>query len=106
MAGIQRAAPVFAALAHPHRLRIVDHLSHRGPLSVARLTEGSGITRQAISKHLGVLERAGVVHASRRGRERVLELRSLRLGSAGRFLEGVSAEWDGRLDRLRRSVEK
>jgi DNA-binding transcriptional ArsR family regulator len=97
---------LFAALGDSHRLRIVNHLSHRGPQSVSRLTEGSGISRQAISKHLRVLERAGVVHSSRRGRERLLELESPRLGDARQFLAEISAEWDSALDRLRRFVEE
>jgi DNA-binding transcriptional ArsR family regulator len=105
MAGAGDSAPLFAALGDPHRLRIVERLSHRGPQSVARLTEGSGISRQALSKHLQVLERAGIVHSSRRGRERRLELEAQRLGDGRRFLAEVSTEWDGALDRLRRLVE-
>ncbi|MFZ0891824.1 MAG: metalloregulator ArsR/SmtB family transcription factor [Thermoplasmata archaeon] len=106
MTSPSRSAPLFAALGDPHRLRIVGHLSHSGPQSVSRLTEGSGISRQAISKHVGILERAGVVHSSRRGRERLLELESLRLLEARRFLTVVSAQWDGALQRLRRLVEE
>jgi DNA-binding transcriptional ArsR family regulator len=105
MVRVDGSAPLFAALGDPHRLRIVRHLSRRGPQSVARLTEGSGISRQAISKHLGILERAGVVHSARRGRERLLQLESPRLTDARRFLAAVSAEWDGALDRLRRHLE-
>jgi DNA-binding transcriptional ArsR family regulator len=99
------SAPVFAALGDPHRLRIVHHLSHRGPLSITRLTEGSGISRQAISKHLGILERAGVIRSTRQGKERLLELEPPRLGEARQYLAEVSAEWDRALDRLRRLVE-
>jgi DNA-binding transcriptional ArsR family regulator len=105
MGGPGGSAPLFAALGDPQRLRIVRDLSHRGPQSIARLTEGSGISRQAISKHLGILGRAGLVHASRRGRERLLELEALRLREARRYLADVAAEWDGALGRLRRLVE-
>jgi DNA-binding transcriptional ArsR family regulator len=97
--------PVFAALADPHRLRIVRHLSDRGPQSLTRLTVGSGISRQAIAKHVRVLEHAGVVRSFRRGRERELELRPQRLAEAERYLEEVSARWDVTLDRFRRWVE-
>jgi DNA-binding transcriptional ArsR family regulator len=106
MTGAGGSAPLFAALGDPHRLRIVRDLSHRGPQSIRRLTEGSGISRQAISKHLGILERAGVVHSSRRGRERFLELESRRLQDARRILADVSVEWDHALQRLRRLVEE
>jgi DNA-binding transcriptional ArsR family regulator len=106
MAAAGRSAPLFAALGDPHRLRIVRLLSRQGPQTVARLTDGSGISRQAISKHLIILERTGVVHSSRRGRERHVELDSHRLRDARRYLADVSAEWDGALDRLRRLVEE
>jgi DNA-binding transcriptional ArsR family regulator len=106
MAGTGGSAPLFAALGDPHRLRIVRDLSRRGPQSITRLTHGSGISRQAVSKHLGILERAGVVRSSRRGRERLLELEPPRLGDARRFLGEISAEWDLALDRLRRLVER
>ncbi|HTW39561.1 MAG TPA: metalloregulator ArsR/SmtB family transcription factor [Thermoplasmata archaeon] len=106
MVGPHSSAPLFAALGDPHRLRIVGRLSHRGPQSLARLTEGSGISRQAISKHVRVLERAGIVRGTRRGRERLLELEPPRLRDARRFLAEVSVEWDRRLDRLRRLVEE
>jgi len=84
---------------------MVRQLSLRGPQSVARLTTGSGISRQAISKHLRILERAGVVHRWRRGRERIAELEAARLRDARQFLAEVSAEWDSALDRLRRLLE-
>jgi DNA-binding transcriptional ArsR family regulator len=100
------SAALFAALGDPHRLRIVRGLARGGPLSVARLTVGSGITRQAVSKHLTVLERAGVVHSSRRGRERLLSLELPRLRDATLLLAEVSAEWDVALGRLRRLVEE
>jgi DNA-binding transcriptional ArsR family regulator len=99
------SATLFAALGDPHRLRIVRQLARGGPQSVARLTEGSGITRQGISKHLGVLERAALVHSSRQGRERLVELEPPRLRDARQFLAEVSADWDGALERLRRLVE-
>ena len=100
-----RSAPVFAALGDPRRLRMVRHLSDRGPQSLVRLTIGSGISRQAIRKHARILERAGVVRSFRLGRERRLELRPERLAEAERYLERVSVEWDRALGRLRRKLE-
>jgi len=106
MAPRSGTAPLFAALGDPHRLRLVRHLASRGPQTVGRLTEGSGISRQAISKHLEVLERAGLVRRSRRGRERFAELEPPRLDDARQYLADVSAAWDGALDRLRRMMEQ
>lgn len=96
---------MFAALGDAHRLRIVRHLSQRGPQSIARLTRGSGISRQAVSKHIGILERAGLLRSSRRGRERLVALEAPRLQDARRFLSAVSDEWDAALGRLRRLAE-
>ncbi len=69
--GNATSAAVFAALGDPTRLRVVARLCDEGPLSVARLTAGSRVTRQAIAKHLQVLARAGLLRGHRRGRERV-----------------------------------
>jgi DNA-binding transcriptional ArsR family regulator len=78
------AAPVFAALGDATRLRLVVRLSVDGPLSIARLSEGAGVTRQAITKHLHALADAGLAQDSRRGRERIWELDPGRLeGRAG-----------------------
>jgi DNA-binding transcriptional ArsR family regulator len=78
------AAPVFAALGDTTRLRLVVRLSVDGPLSIARLSEGAGVTRQAITKHLHALADAGLAQDSRRGRERIWELDPGRLeGRAG-----------------------
>jgi DNA-binding transcriptional ArsR family regulator len=101
----ERAAPVFAALGDPTRLALVARLSANGPLSIARLTEGTDVTRQAITKHLGVLAEAGLVRGARRGRERLWQLTPDRLDVARRFLDHVGARWDAALDRLKRFVE-
>ncbi|HTB57649.1 MAG TPA: metalloregulator ArsR/SmtB family transcription factor [Polyangia bacterium] len=100
------AAPVFAALGDQTRLGLVARLSEDGPLSIARLTEGAGISRQAITKHLSALSAAGLVHGRRRGRERIWQLETRRLGAARRYLDQVSAEWDAALGRLRKLVER
>lgn len=99
------AAPVFAALGDPMRLHIVSRLCTRGPLPIVRLTDGSSITRQAISKHLAALADAGLVESERIGREHVWRLRPGRLAEVRRCLDRISAQWDQALDRLRTLVE-
>jgi len=74
-------------------------------LSIARLTVGSKITRQAISKHLRVMEEAGLVRCTRHGRESLWQLDQRRLEDARHFLELISTQWDEALDRLRGFVE-
>jgi DNA-binding transcriptional ArsR family regulator len=104
-AKLLRSAPVFAALGDPTRLRLVARLCDGGPLSIGKLTAGSDVTRQAITKHLRVLEEAGLVRGTRRGRESVWQLERRRLEDARRHLELIAAEWDAALRRLREFVE-
>ena len=99
------AAPVFAALGDRTRLRLVTRLCDDGPLSIAQLSDGAGVTRQAVTKHLHALADAGVVRGTRRGRERIWELRPKRLEVARRYLDDVSAQWDAAVERLRAFVE-
>src|SRR6202011_6394771 len=103
---VSRAAPVFAALGDETRLALVARLSSDGPLSITRLTAGSAVTRQAITKHLDVLATAGLVSDVRRGRERIWELELEQMESARTYLEHVSKRWDEALDRLKRFVEE
>src|SRR5262245_60026545 len=101
----REAAPLFSALGDETRLRVVARLSEEGPLSIAKLTEGSDVTRQAVTKHLLVLERAGLVRGARDGRENVWELEPRRLAEARKYLDLISREWDDTLERLRVFVE-
>ena len=103
---LERAAPVFAALGDETRLRLVARLSAGEPSSIARLTGGSDMTRQAITKHLHVLASAGLVRSVRRGRERFWELEPKRLGDARRALDQISEQWDDALARLKAFVER
>ena len=105
-AAVTGAAPVFAALGDQTRLRIVARLCEGGPQSTVRLTEGSSVSRQAITKHLRALADAGLVRSRRAGRERIWELRSRRLAEVRRYLDVISARWDGALERLRTLVEE
>jgi len=99
-------APVFAALGDETRLRLITRLSAEGPLSIARLTAGTGVTRQAVTKHLHVLAQAGVAHSSRLGRERIWGLEPQPLLTARECLNRISAEWDEALARLKQFVER
>ena len=103
---VSRAAPVFAALGDETRLALVARLSSDGPLSITRLTAGSAVTRQAITKHLDVLATAGLVSDVRRGRERIWELELEQMEAARTYLEHVSKRWDAALDRLKQFVEE
>jgi DNA-binding transcriptional ArsR family regulator len=97
---------VFAALGDENRLRLLARLSGGEPVSISGLTAGSGITRQAVTKHLHVLARAGLVRSSRRGRESLWRLERNRLEDARRSLELISRQWDQSLAKLKVFVEE
>jgi DNA-binding transcriptional ArsR family regulator len=99
------AAPIFAALGDETRLRIVFRLCDQGPMSITRLASGSRVTRQAITKHLRVMEEAGLVRNTRHGRESVWQLKQRGLEDARHYLDLISKQWDGALSRLRAFVE-
>jgi DNA-binding transcriptional ArsR family regulator len=98
-------AHLFAALGDESRLRLVTRLCEQGPMSITRLTVGSQVTRQAITKHLRVMEGSGLVRSTRRGRETVWQLNQRRLEQARQYLDRISKQWDGALERLREFVE-
>jgi DNA-binding transcriptional ArsR family regulator len=100
------AAPIFAALGDETRLRIVFRLCDSGPLSITSLTAGSKVTRQAITKHLRVMEEAGLVRSARHGRESVWQLKQRGLEDARHQLDLISKQWDDALGRLRKFVEE
>jgi DNA-binding transcriptional ArsR family regulator len=97
---LSEAAPLFAALGDETRLKLVSRLCSEGPLSIVRLSEGTDVTRQAITKHLRALADAGLVHDTRKGRERIWELRPKRLENARNHLDEISRQWDAALCRL------
>lgn len=99
-------AVVFAALGDKTRLALVAKLAGGKPRSISQLTHGSNVTRQAITKHLRVLERVGLVESSHSGRENQYALQPEVIASAKSYLETVSAQWDDALSRLRAFVEK
>ncbi len=100
-----RHASVFAALGHETRLRIVAALCVGGAMSIAQLTAGTAMTRQAVTKHLQVLADAGLVHDVKAGRERRWAFEAARLDEARRSLDLISQQWDRALERLRATVE-
>ena len=100
-----RAAPAFAALGDRTRLRLVARLAAEGPLSITRLTAGTDVTRQAVSKHLRVLAGAGLARSVPQGRERVWQLRPEPLDEVRRSLDLISRRWDESLDRLKAALE-
>ena len=104
-ARLRDPASVFAALGDETRLRLVSRLSSGGPASISRLTEGSGVTRQAVTKHLRVLAGAGLAQPSRRGRETFWRLQPERLDQAQRSLDLIARQWDHALGKLKAFVE-
>ncbi|RYD23965.1 MAG: transcriptional regulator [Verrucomicrobiaceae bacterium] len=100
----QRAG-VFAALGDPTRLELVDALAGGLPRSISELSAHSRMTRQAVTKHLGVLEHAGVVRRRRSGRSTFYQLEPDSLRSMREYLDQVSCQWEAALGRLKAFVE-
>lgn len=102
----QNPALAFAALGDETRLALVTKLSSRQPYSISQLTRGSKLTRQAITKHLRVLESAGIVHSVRAGRESQFKFDPLPMEGIKQYLDFVSEQWDQALLRLKAFVEE
>jgi DNA-binding transcriptional ArsR family regulator len=98
-------APIFSALGDETRLSLLIRLSRGEPCSIAHLTEGSSLTRQAITKHLRVLESVGIVHGVRTGRESRFKFDPASLEEVQNYLDLVSEQWDQALARLKLFVE-
>ena len=98
-------APIFAALGDETRLSLVTKLCDGQPHSISRLAKGSRLTRQAITKHLRVLEGVGIVHAARSGRESLFQFDPEPIEWIRGYLDLVSEEWDQALARLKAFVE-
>ncbi len=105
-AALKTRATVFAALGDETRLSVLGRLALGEPQSIARLTEGTRLTRQAVTKHLRVLEGAGVVRSVRVGRESRFALQPKPLDEARAYLDMVSRQWDDALERLKAFVEE
>ena len=102
---ITGAAVLFAALGDETRLRLLRDLSNDGPASISVLADRFDQTRQGITKHLHVLEQAGLVDGHREGREHVWHLDLARLREARRCLDLVAAGWESALSRLKNHLE-
>jgi DNA-binding transcriptional ArsR family regulator len=98
-------ASVFAALGDETRLVLVAKLAGGQPYSISQLTKGSKLTRQAISKHLRVLETAGMVRSVRSGREKLFEFSPRPTEGIKEYLDFISEQWDQALGRLKSFVE-
>jgi ArsR family transcriptional regulator, cadmium/lead-responsive transcriptional repressor len=99
------ADELWSAVGDPTRRRVVDVLLDRGEASATVLAGELPVTRQAVAKHLAVLDRAGLVASRRRGREVRYAIRPQRLDAATRALAQVAAEWDARLSAIKRIAE-
>lgn len=98
-------AAVFAALGDETRLLLVSRLADAQRYSISQLTEGTGLTRQAITKHLRILEAARIVSHAHAGRESLFEFDPRPLRDVKKYLDLVSAHWDDALGRLKAFVE-
>jgi DNA-binding transcriptional ArsR family regulator len=105
-ADLFKAAPLFAALGDPVRLAMITRLSGHGPLPTVQLKQSAGVSRQAITKHLQVLENAGLLHSDRVGRDRQWRMHTERFSAARDYLDLIAKQWDERLHRLRAFVEE
>jgi predicted transcriptional regulator len=96
---------LWSALGDPTRRRILDLLLGDGASTATSLSERLPVTRQAVAKHLGVLDEAGLVHGTTQGRERHYEIDQAQFARAVAQLAAVSTAWDGRLARIKRLAE-
>ena len=104
--GESSPAPIFAALGDYTRLELLRRLSRGPTVSIANLATNTRLSRQAITKHLRVMEGAGLVRCRRHGRESVWQLEQRRLADARYYLALISKQWDEALGRLRKLVEE
>ena len=100
------AARRFAALGDPHRLGLIDTLATGGERSISELGADATISRQALTKHLRILEQVGLVRATRYGREVRFRIERAAIEEAGQFLALVTRQWDDALARLKAQVER
>ena len=106
MSAVNAPAPVFAALGSATRLELVSRLSNGDEYSISALTDDLHLTRQAITKHLRVLEHAGIVDSRRVGRESRYKIRPDSITDARDYLARISDQWDEAIERLRAAVEQ
>ena len=105
MSRAEAAATLFAALADPTRLALVERLADGAPRPIVALAAGHALSRQAVTKHLAVLDGAGLVVRQPSGRETLYALRPERLDEARGWLDAIGAQWADGLARLKAHVE-
>jgi DNA-binding transcriptional ArsR family regulator len=96
---------VLAALSDPRRRQLLDLLSEQGEATATALAERLPVSRQAVVKHLAVLDAAGLVSASRAGREVRYAVRTAALDTTARWMAARAADWDRRLAKIKRAAE-
>ncbi|WED42417.1 ArsR/SmtB family transcription factor [Legionella cardiaca] len=96
---------IFAALGDQIRWSLVLRLGKGTPQSISQLTQGSNLTRQAITKHLKILQNANIVHCTRAGRESLFTLEAQTFNDMKNYLDFVARQWDQALSRLKAFVE-
>lgn len=96
---------LWSAVGDPTRRRMIDRLLAEGSGTATGLSEQLPVTRQAVAKHLAVLDRAGLVHGAAAGRERRYRVDEAQLARAVAQLNAVGSAWDSRLDRIKRIAE-
>jgi ArsR family transcriptional regulator, cadmium/lead-responsive transcriptional repressor len=96
---------LWSAVGDPSRRRVLDLLVSQGPASASGLAGRVPFTRQAVAKHLAVLERAGLISRRPHGREVVYEVDTARLDQVTRAMAGLAAQWDSRLAAIKRLAE-
>ena len=99
-------APLFAALGDETRLSLVARLCQESRQSISQLAKGTKLTRQAVTKHLQVLERAGLVRSVRKGRETLFEFDATPIETMTQYLDLVSVQWDKKLTDLKNFLEQ
>lgn len=102
---LARRAEVFAALGDPNRIRLINMLLQRGFASIATLSAPLAISRQAVAKHLGVLEEAGLVGSDKRGREVLFHVQSGAFTVSTEWLEAIAGKWERRLEGIKAVAE-
>jgi predicted transcriptional regulator len=102
------SAALFAALGDETRLRLVARLCDEGPQSITRLTDeaGAAVTRQAITKHLRLMQHVGLAKETRQGRESIWHIETRRIDAARGYLAQISTQWDDAIARLKAFVEE
>ncbi|MBK9924668.1 MAG: helix-turn-helix transcriptional regulator [Anaerolineales bacterium] len=104
--GFTLQANTFAALGDKTRLSLIARLCQVSPQSISQLAEGTKITRQAVTKHLHILKKAGLVHSIRKGRETLFEFDATPIETMTEYLDLVSKQWDKKLIDLQNFLEE